>query len=493
VRWLQPQERLDESEVKRGLRLMLLDGVSTQVMGSLTGGALLVAFALLLGASHTVIGFIAAVGPLAQLVQIPSILMVERIRRRKVLVVTGLLFARSFWLLVAMIPWLVDAQHRIAVLLGSLMIYFSLAAFSSAAFNSWKRDLVPDQIMGRYFAKRLTIATAVGLVVTLAAGIGVEYGAKLLGDALPVYSLLFLAGGLCGLLGIGFLGRIPEPRMAEPLQQSLRAVLLEPFHDLNFRKLLIYLASWNFAINLAAPFFTVYMLIRLQYPIHWVLALSVLSQVANVMFFQIWGSLADRIGNKPVLGLAGSLFITSIALWPFTTMPDRYLLTLPLILVIHILAGISTAGVNLCAGSITLKLAPRGKATAFLATNALTSGIAATVAPALAGIFADLVSSEKLTVQLRWSSAESSRIMLTALDISGLDFLFLVSFLFGLYAMHRLLAVQEEGEVVEDIASSELYNEVRKTVRHVSNVAGLRRLTHFPYALLRKLKRDQTE
>jgi MFS family permease len=488
--WLQPTDSLDDSEREQGLRYLLLDGVSTQVMGSLTGGALLVAFALLLGASNTVIGLIAAVGPFTQLLQIPAVILVERFGRRKVLVVLALLIARSFWVGIAIIPWLVPGTYRVEALLLSLVMYFSFAAISSSAFNSWKRDLVPDATMGRFLARRLALATAAGAAVTLAAGVGVDWGATYLGDPLPVYSLLFLIGGLFGLLGVGFLGRIPEPRMDMARDRSLIKALIEPIRERNFRQLLIFLSSWNFAINLAAPFFSVYMLTRLALPVAWVLGLSVLSQIANVSFFLIWGRLADRFGNRAVLGLSGTLFIICIAIWPFTTLPGPYRLTMPLLILIHVVAGVSTAGVNLCAGGITLKLAPRGKATAFLATNALTSGIAATLAPIFGGVLADAVTTERLSLQLRWETSGTIRWLLTALDLEGFDFLFVVAVLLGLYALHRLLAVQEQGQVDEDLELIEVYREVRKAVRHVGNVAGLRRLTHFPYALVESFDTD---
>jgi len=41
-------------------------------MGILTGGAFLVAFAVKLGASNLVIGLLAAIGPLSQLLQLPG-------------------------------------------------------------------------------------------------------------------------------------------------------------------------------------------------------------------------------------------------------------------------------------------------------------------------------------------------------------------------------------------------------------------------------------
>ena len=69
-----------------------------------------------------------------------------------------------------------------------------------------------------------------------------------------------------------------------------------------------------------------------------------------------------------------------------------------------------------------------------------------------------------------------------AFDLVGLDYLFVFAVIFGLYAMHRLLAVREEGEVEKGVVLNEFYGEVRKAVRHLSNVAGLRHLYSFPFA-----------
>ncbi len=483
-RWLEPHTRLETADIDHGLRMLLLDGVSSQVMGALTGGALLVAFALLLGASNKVIGLIAALGPLTQLLQIPSILLVEHTRRRKMLVVAASLFARLFWIIVAAIPFLTPAEYRVPALLVSLVLSFGASAIASTAYNSWKRDLVPDRLMARYFAKRLTLATGISAAVALASGFFVDHGKDLVGDELRVFSPLFLLGAITGLLGVGFLGRIPEPQMEIERKRPLGEIFGEPLRTENFRNLMMFLASWNFAVNLAAPFFTVYLLSRLQFSMAWVMALSVVSQIANVLLFRVWGEVAHRLGNKRVLSLAGTLFIVSIALWPLTTMPDRYFLTVPLLVLIHVLAGVSTAGVNLCAGSITLKLAPRGKATAFLATNSLISGLAATLAPAIAGFVADAVAEDRLSLEIHWwGGPAGAERLFTALDLSGLDFLFLLAVAFGVYSLHRLLAVREEGEIDEAVAA-EFYREVRRALRGLSTAAGLQRLTSFPYGRL---------
>ena len=66
----------------------------------------------------------------------------------------------------------------------------------------------------------------------------------------------------------------------------------------------------------------------------------------------------------------------------------------------------------------------------------------------------------------------------------GLDFLFVLAFLFGVYALYRLLPVQEEGSVEKGVALQSFHAEVRKALQNVSNVAGLRILSSFSFGRL---------
>jgi len=61
----------------------------------------------------------------------------------------------------------------------------------------------------------------------------------------------------------------------------------------------------------------------------------VISQITNILFLRLWGGFADRFSNKSVLGVSGPLFVVSFLIWPFTTMPEKYFLTIPLLVVIH--------------------------------------------------------------------------------------------------------------------------------------------------------------
>ena len=112
----QVKDTLTEGEVEEGLRSVIKDGLASQATGVLTGGIFLVAFALLLGASNLVIGILAAIPPLTQLVQIPGIYIVERFRNRRAISVYASILSRSFWILVALIPFVFSPKIGVAIL-----------------------------------------------------------------------------------------------------------------------------------------------------------------------------------------------------------------------------------------------------------------------------------------------------------------------------------------------------------------------------------------
>src|SRR5690606_20862143 len=128
---------------------------------------------------------------------------------------------------------------------------------------------------------------------------------------------------------------------------------------------------WNFAINLAAPFFTVYLYKHLGLSVTMVTVLLVVSQATNIAVLRTWGRIADKVANKSVLTVAAPMFVLSIFLWIFVALPEDSMTSVPLLVFIHVLAGLSTAGVTLASTNIGLKLAPRGAAASYLTVASL--------------------------------------------------------------------------------------------------------------------------
>jgi MFS family permease len=284
--WLEPDDALTEEQVNSGLSYVIKDGIASQAMGILTGGAFLVAFAVKLGASNLVIGLLAAIGPLSQLLQLPAIFLVEKARNRRAITVLAAALSRLCWLLVALIPFVFGAKIGLAILLLAMILAGALGAIGGCSWNSWMRDLIPQSILGSFFSKRMRIATGVGIALSILAAVYLDYWKKLLPDyEVQGYSILFFVGFLAGVLGLYFLAKTPEKRMPPQGERvEILKLLGKPFQDENFRKLIAFMSSWNFAVNLAGPFFMVYMLKRLGLSMSFIIGLSIVSQVMNFVF-----------------------------------------------------------------------------------------------------------------------------------------------------------------------------------------------------------------
>ena len=87
------------------------------------------------------------------------------------------------------------------------------------------------------------------------------------------------------------------------------------FKDTNFLIFLLYFALWMFAVNLSAPFFNLYMLDNLHLDVSLVTLYGSLTAGANLLMLVIWGKLADRIGNRPILVFIGIVGAVMPLLW----------------------------------------------------------------------------------------------------------------------------------------------------------------------------------
>ena len=488
-----PRPTLSEQETASGLRMMTWEGIASMGFSSITTSGFLAAFALALGANNFQIGILAAIPFIMQPVQIPVILLVERLKQRKLITLPSWLLAQLLWVPMALIPVFIRTPGGVAisVLLGLMAVRSMFHAVTVCGWNSWIRDLVPQQIMGRFYSRRLALATIAAVAFSLAAAFFVDYwkGQATAENAILGYTFALLFGALfLGLASPIFMSRMPEPLMQAPIgpQPALWQTITTPFRNKNFRQLMMFLLFWGFALNLAVPFFAVYMLQRLGLPLLTVISLSVVSQLFNISFLRVWGPLADRFGSKVILSLCASLYLLVILGWTFTTMPEPHFFTIPLLVILHIFAGIAAAGVTLTVGTIGLKLAPQDQATSYLAGASLAINLGAGMGPLVGGVLADFFKVRNLALDFTW--AEPTRtIGLGVVNLTSFDFLFVIAFIIGLVTLSVLAAVREEGEVGREVALGELMSQTRQFSQSVSSVPGLGFVTTFPFSYLRRI------
>lgn len=480
---LQPQIAITDAERERGLRLLVTEAVFSGGTAALTTGVILTAFALHLGASNVMVGVLASTPFLAQLLQLPAIQLIERRRRRKQIAVATSLAGRAMLAVMAAAAFFTGTVPLLVFLVAQLVLC-GLGAIGSCAWNAWMRDLAPEERLGSVFARRTVRLTAISLVLGLAAALALDLTAPRSFGRDLVFAGMFAAGCITGLISARVVAAMPEPLMPPaPGRIDLVALLRQPLRDANFRRLLVFVASWQFAINLATPFFTVFIVRQLHFNISFVMVLSVVSQIANILALRLWGTLSDRFANKSVLAVCAPAYILAIvAMIGASQFADRDAVKAWLVL-LHLVMGATIAGVTLTSTNIALKLSPKGAATAYIATNAMVTAIAAGLAPIVGGLLADFFAARQFALIARWTSPNG--VLSLPLVLTQWDFYFLLAGLIGIYAIHRLSLVEEHGEIERRAMVGQVLNETRRTIRNISSVAGLRAATDIPAALLR--------
>ncbi|MFW9908374.1 MAG: MFS transporter [Candidatus Thorarchaeota archaeon] len=476
-------DSLTQDQRELGLRKMTWQGITSQVRITLTESVFLVGFAVtVLNAPNTLIGILAAIPFLAQLLQIPSVYIIHRAGKRKAINIITQLGNRLAILGMALIPFFSVSDVRLILLVIFVAVQAIFNGIGSPSWNSWLRDLVPVDRLGRFFSVRMAATGLVAIVVSLIGGQFIGLWTNVyIQDSSIGYAILFFIAFLFGMIAVYFTATTPEPKLIVPDRgQKFSQLVAKPFKDENFKQLIWFSVVWTFSTALVSPFFTVYLLSRAGLDLPAITILVAITQLVSIVFFRFWGRLSDRFSNKSILQISSPLFIISTLMWTFTAMADFYSMKVPLLILIHIVSGFSSAGVNLATSNIGLKLAPRGEATSYLASRGSIVAVAGGAAPLIGGAAADFFTQYGFRLDLTFTFPGGSFNNFPAYDITGLDFIFIISALIGFYSLYRLSKVKELGEVDERIVLEAILEETRRNVRTLSTVDGLRQTFHFP-------------
>jgi hypothetical protein len=396
--------------------------------------------------------------------------------------------ARLIIMSLAVLPLLSTAELRLPLLLAAQLGITMLGSTAGCSLNSWLHQLLPKAGLGAFFADRLFWSTVMGAIGAACAGFVIDHWP--FAQPLHAYSAVFVAAGAAGLVSSWYLTRVPEPvmnRTGPPL--PVLSMIGAPFRERNFRRLIVFMASWNVASNIAAPFIAVYVLQQLNYPLSTVTTLWISSQIANALTLYLWGRLSDRLSNKSILAVALPLYFACLLALLFTAIPAKHFLTLPMLYAIHVLMGSASGGIGLATASLGLKLAPPAHATSFLASVSLTGSFAGGSASLLGGVLADWFSSRQMSFIFQWVSPLHVRDV-TVIQIQHWGFLFAISCVLGIYVMHALSRITEGTTTSQRVVIQEFVLEALRTLEQFSSVEGLRMVAMVPFGWLIERRRQ---
>lgn len=415
-----------ESGLLRDMRFLTIEGGFSMIMGTLIGGAFLTGYALSMGADSFIIGILAALPLLANIVQIIGSYLINKMGDTKKVCIIYVILHRILWLLIILSPFLLLNVNlfdlRIWVFVGMMGVASIFASISGLSWTSWMADLIPQQIRGRFFARRNMVAQIAGMITAILAGLFLDYWQSLSTDTVfrsYAFVFLFSIGTIAGLFSIILLRKTRRASRAILSKANFLSQLKKPILHLNFRRFIIFTSLWGLAVSLVGPFFNVYMINHLKIPFSFITLFGVVSGLAAIIGIRLWGKFIDHYGPKPLLIMCsiGASIIPS--LWILAS-AENY----TIIWVINIISGFCWSGIGLASGNMMMNLAPANDNAVYFAIFAAITGISGAMGPIAGGYLGKLY------------------LNITVFSLSGLKLLFVTSSLLRLTSLLTLNCVQ---------------------------------------------------
>ena len=476
---LHPSVTLNEQQVQSGLKLFVQEGLAAEAMATFTGGTFLVAMAVLLKASNFQIGLLAALPAVTNIFQLLSIWLVQRYKNRRAISVICSFLARVPLFIIGLLPLIFSKGTSINALLFFLFFHYLFTSISGASWNSWIKDLVPEKILGSYFSRKTRLTQILNVTLSLGVAMAIDY-IKLHYPQYEfgAYAIMFIVGGIMGMLGIYFLSRAPEPKTTLE-DQKLFTLLSKPLKDVNFRNLLTFHSFYAFATSLALPFFVVYMMKTIGLSFAWIIFLGLLAKFGSILSLKFWGTFSDKYSNKTIIRICAPTFITCIVSWTFAAMTTNQVVSIAMLIVIHIVSGISAAGIDLAINNMAIKLAPKNEAISYISARNVVVAVFAAAGPMAGGLMADFFATHHLIWNIQWQGP-SGISTFNLLELQNWNFFFVISAVLALLSMQLIKRIKEQGEAQKQMVQLVMRKSVKRGFRKNICVEAIRNRINNP-------------
>lgn len=297
---------------RRNLTLFFYDGLFAAASDKIILTYLTI-YLLTLGATRQQIGLLSSLSNLtAAFLLLPAAMLVERTGERQNLTLRSAAGSRLAILFMALLPFFMGSSHTmIWSILGLALLR---EVFNNIGYPGWMAltgDIIPLEGRGRYFGTRNFIMGVAGIITALFVGESITRIGEPLG-----YQIAFIFAVVFGVISMSFFARIQDPqkehRTLHQTQSNLRAIFSSLKGQKQFILFCAFTAIWNFSLNIAGPFFNVYMVDTLNFTAAMIGVTTVANTIASLVVQRRTGALADRWGNRNV----AIVFLMTIPLLP---------------------------------------------------------------------------------------------------------------------------------------------------------------------------------
>lgn len=380
------------SNLRKSLNNVFYGGVATSAMDTLATGPFLIAYALMFGAGNIAIGFLGAIGFVGNLMHLLSAYLIEQGKTPKQISVLFSALSRPFYLIAAVLAFWAGSPWALALLIGCFSATYMIGSVAGGAWLPWMKALVPANLMGRFFSHRFKWMM-IAKIICYGSGAALiwwfeNYSAN---NTIFAYSILLGVAFVISVYGVYTLTQVENKKVSYQKTDSFTKKTAHTLKNKPFRSLLVYLGSLNFAVSFITPFMTVFMLKTLGFSTPVVVILTVISQFTHAFSVKSWGKMADKKNCQKILQKSVPLFMVCIALFMICLFIQNTDIILGLLVLIHILLGISQSAITLGMNNISLLHIPAQDASIYLSVNSVFKSFMSASASVIAGVVLDSI------------------------------------------------------------------------------------------------------
>ena len=307
-----PAKMAAETRMPAGLGNAYAFQVFNTISFSIVLGTPMILYFKHLEASATVLGIVAALPNLLNILQIPAAQFVEQVGYRA-FVLRGWSIRSLFILAMTAVPLLpvkIDLTTRIALMLFLLFAYNASRGISLCGFLPWVTHLVPEGVRGKYVSRDQMSGMLATLVTTLATAFYLGRSASS-----GAYAALFCASFVGGIVSVVFLLRIPDVPVSHTAHGDGTVPWREMLTYSPFRRLMFYNVVINIAFGASGVFWVPLLRDLFQSSDRQIMEILAIYCAVAVVTLLGFGRLIDRVGSRPLLALAGLCLIVHFMSW----------------------------------------------------------------------------------------------------------------------------------------------------------------------------------
>jgi Na+/melibiose symporter-like transporter len=420
---------LTDQDYQRSRLKLILSGSTASIINTLTAGSFLIGYLVYLGAPEQYCAIIGAIPQLGCILQMLSPYIFERLKHRKLLIcISCFLFRFSVGTLI-FVPYLIGSrmQRLIFIMIVYTFGYF-VAGFVTPGLNHWNLSVAPEKSRGRFLAIKDIVSMFSVSVISILTGRILDYY-KIINKQMIGFTIMFGVALLLSMIDFFLISHIEEPIVhREPTNQTLWQLIKNPLTDKKFRKIILFLSIWSFAVQFSVSFIPIFMLSSLKLSYSFIATVAVTGNILGMISVYLWGHLADKTSWSHLLRISGCIIAFCYFGWSFVT-PDNAMI---LVFILQIALTCCNGAFQMASSNLQFNLSPHAGKTAYLGVTAAISCVISFVGAMLGSIL--------------FKQFQEVKINIFSFEITNMKILFLIT---GLLLAIALIFIKKQHQFVQ--------------------------------------------